>query len=193
MSPQQLPRWRVVFIALVILAELAHLIWEHLHGGVLSHHLLNRADLPAISNYWGALVLPVLAWFTTAHVQSRLTRNGHSENNAEPKIPASVIAGFLVPLILGGLLAAAFMNGLEDLTGMIFMSLLVLAALLPAYRPESALGFILGMAFTFGAVLPLLVATLLATLSAAIHLCVVPVSLRIWRGIRAKAQQTEVH
>ena len=56
-------RARRTITVLVALAELGHLAWEHFHGGVVSHHLLNRADLPAISNAWGAVFLPALAWF----------------------------------------------------------------------------------------------------------------------------------
>ncbi|WP_214278616.1 hypothetical protein, partial [Escherichia coli] len=38
-----------------------HLGWEALHGGIAAHHLLQRADLPGLSNAWGLLVLPALA------------------------------------------------------------------------------------------------------------------------------------
>jgi hypothetical protein len=55
----------------ILLAELACLAWEHFHGGVKSHHLFHRSDLPAISNWWGALVLPGLAWFLLGRILSR--------------------------------------------------------------------------------------------------------------------------
>lgn len=41
-------------------AALIHLGWEYSHGGIQRHHLLNDASLPAISNAWGLLVLPLL-------------------------------------------------------------------------------------------------------------------------------------
>lgn len=34
--------------------------WEHTRGGILRHHLLNDASLPAISNLWALLVMPML-------------------------------------------------------------------------------------------------------------------------------------
>ncbi len=47
MSEQQPPRLRLYLTALVTLTELARLAWEHLSGGVASHHVLNRSDTPA--------------------------------------------------------------------------------------------------------------------------------------------------
>ena len=79
-------RARGTITVLVALAELAHLAWEHLHGGVASHHLLNRADLPAISNAWGALFLPALAWVLSGPVIRRTrcgTMSPRNSNAAE--------------------------------------------------------------------------------------------------------------
>ena len=39
---------------------IAQLALEALDGGVQSHHLLNRPDLPAISNGFGLLTLPAI-------------------------------------------------------------------------------------------------------------------------------------
>ncbi len=33
---------------------------EYFNGGVVSHNLLAREDLPAISNWWGLLTVPLL-------------------------------------------------------------------------------------------------------------------------------------
>ena len=43
-------RTRLLFTGVILLAELALLAWEHTHGGIQSHHILHRADLPAVSN-----------------------------------------------------------------------------------------------------------------------------------------------
>ena len=42
------------------------------------------------------------------------------------------------------------------------------------------LGFVLGMTFTFGAVLPTAVGSVIAALSAAMHLIVYPLIVRFW-------------
>ena len=34
------------------------LLWDHFNGGVPSHHIMHQKDLPAISNWWGGLLLP---------------------------------------------------------------------------------------------------------------------------------------
>lgn len=141
-----------LFLALIaLLAESVHLLWELQQGGILSHHLLARADLPAVSNAWGLLVLPALAaWAAGRWTASRW--------------PLWLL-GFALPLLLGALLSAAFAMKQDALTEAVFMLILLLALLLPAYRRESLLGFVLGMSWTFGAVLPLIVGGVVALLS----------------------------
>ncbi len=168
----QMRRIRLIFTGLVILAELLHLTWEATHGGVASHHLLNRADLPAISNWWGALLLPLLAWFLFGHVirrerlRSGVIGHGFGHGFALHK---DVVVGFVGALLYGIALAVAFRQGAETITTSLFLGMFVAALLLPVYRVEMLLGFVLGMTFTFGAVLPLIVGTLVATLSATLH------------------------
>ena len=164
----QMRRIRLIFTGLVILAELLHLTWEATHGGVVSHHLLNRADLPAISNWWGALLLPLLAWFLFGHVirRERLRSRAIGHGFA---LHRDVVVGFVGALLYGLALSVAFRQGAETITTSLFMGMFVAALLLPVYRVEALLGFVLGMTFTFGAVLPLIVGTLVATLSATLH------------------------
>lgn len=179
MSERQTPRWRIYVIALVILAELAHLAWEHFHGGIRSHHVLNRADLPAISNAWGLLLLPVLAWFLGGRVQRRMALQADA-GEAAARLPASVVTGFVGALLFGALLAGSFATGHQTVTSYVFQSMIVLALVLPIYRAECVLGFVLGMTFTFGAVLPTAVGSVFAALSAAMHLLVYPLVVRFW-------------
>ena len=168
MSVLQMRRTRLTFTGLVILAELLHLTWEATHGGVVSHHLLNRADLPAISNWWGALLLPLLAWFLFGHVirRERLRSGAIGHGFA---LHRDVVVGFVGALLYGLALSVAFRQGAETITTSLFLGMFVAALLLPVYRVEALLGFVLGMTFTFGAVLPLIVGTLVATLSATLH------------------------
>lgn len=160
-------RW--LLAALALLAEALHLGWEALHGGIASHHLLQRADLPALSNAWGLLVLPALAAWAGGRWPSPPARDWRP-----------VVAGFALPLLLGAALSLAFGLKLQALTEALFFALLLLALLLPAYRPESLLGFVLGMSWTFGAVLPLGVGAVIAALSWAVRGAVG----RAWRALR---------
>ncbi|MGH8076709.1 MAG: hypothetical protein ACREPE_05205 [Lysobacter sp.] len=183
MSEQQLLRWRVYFAALVVLGELAHLTWEHFNGGVVSHHILNRADLPAISNWFGALLLPALAWFLTGRIQRRIASYS-GWRKAASKFPTSVVVGFFGSLVFGMLLSVSFTNGYENISSYLFVSMLLSALLLPVYRPECVLGFILGMTFTFGAVLPTAIGSIVAAISAVIHLVVRPVLVHAWTRLK---------
>lgn len=53
MSQRWTPRLLPYGIALGLVAVLAHLGGELAHGGIRSHHLLARPELPAFSNAWG--------------------------------------------------------------------------------------------------------------------------------------------
>ena len=185
MSKQPPPWLRQYLTASITLAELSHLTWEHFHGGIRSHHFLNSADMPAISNAWGALLLPALAWFLSAFIQKRLSLTSDAKDSSQ-KLPPSIVVGFLGALLFGILLSASFTHGHETITEYLFMGVLLLALLLPVYRAECVLGFVLGMTFTFGAILPTLVASVIAAFSALVQLCVRPVFMGRWNALRRK-------
>lgn len=189
MSERRLPRSRLYLTASVMLAELAHLTWEHFNGGVQSHHILNRSDMPAISNWLGILLLPALTWFLTGRIRRRIAlRSGAKE--AASTLPAGVIAGFVGSLLFGILLSISFTNNLETVASYLFLGMFLLALLLPVYRAECVLGFILGMAFVFGAVIPAVVGSVIAALSAVIHLCVRPGVARLWTRLKGTRPTT---
>jgi len=175
---QQLSRMRVCLTGVVFLAEWAHLIWEHLHGGVVRHHILHRPELPAISNWWGALLLPALAWFLLGRIHRRMVSRA-DQDRVPSKPTVGVIVGFVGALTCGILLAASFTYHYDALASYLFQGALLLALLLPVYRAECVLGFVLGMTPTFGALLPTAVGSLIAALSAVMHLAVRPVFARL--------------
>ena len=185
MSEQHPRPLRLYLTASITLAELAHLTWEHFHGGIRSHHFLNSADMPAICNAWGALLLPALAWFLSAFIQKRIALTSDARDSSQ-KLPMSIVVGFLGALLFGILLSASFTHAHETVNEYLFMGMLLLALLLPVYRPECVLGFVLGMTFTFGAILPTLVAFVIAAFSALVHLCVRPVFMGRWNRLRRK-------
>lgn len=170
-----LARVRAPFTVFVFLAEVAHLAWEQLNGGVLSHNILNNPDLPAISNWWGLLVLPVLTWVLTGFIERRI-----ANTSAAAGLPISVMVGFVAALLVGVLFAVLFRAGYEDVLFYLLMGLIALGAMTPLYRAEYGLGFVIGMTFTFGAVLPMLVSAVLMAMSAAFHL--------FWRLLRHLTQ-----
>ncbi len=165
-------KWRVYLTALILILELVHLAWEYFKGGVPSHHLLNNPDLPAISNWWGALLLPAITWFLSGRIQKRLSLQ--SAPKGFLAISSAVIAGFVGALLFGIFLSWSFSFGYDTLSSYLFFGMLLLALILPVYRGEYILGFILGMTFTFGAVLPTIISFIIAILSMVIHLYIYP-------------------
>ncbi|MCL6260132.1 hypothetical protein M3O96_13605 [Aquiflexum sp. TKW24L] len=167
---------RLYFTAFITLAILFLLLWNHSHGGVPSHHLLAREDLPEIYNWWGAILLPLLTLLLTYRVEKRLTKQNKG-NSRMKGIPKSVIVGFFLALLFGITLSAFFSFGNTEIPGYMLMGALVTALFFPIYRAECLLGFVIGMTYTFGAVLPTGIGSILLLVSAVIYLGIRPV---IW-------------
>ncbi|MGN6313384.1 MAG: hypothetical protein ACTHMO_06460 [Rhodanobacteraceae bacterium] len=169
--------WYVVAFALVFAAAL--LAWEVTHGGVPSHHFLDRADMPTVSNWWMLIVLPVLGWLASRSV----LRRAPTDPRALPKACAAIIGALLV----GVALSVAFVttHGKGDASSYVFFAAIASGLVFPIYRAEYVFGFVLGMAFTFGAVLPTLFALIAACISAIFHLLIWPAFAWAFRRARA--------
>jgi hypothetical protein len=143
----------------VALAEAAHLAWEAAHGGIVSHHLLNDASLPALWNGWGLLSLPLLAWVAAPALFERRGAAWHACRGGVLRLLCAAMGGVA--------LSIAFATGTGDTARIVLIGLLLSAPVVRAYRAEWLLGFALGMAFTFGGLLPLLVGGVIGLVSAA--------------------------
>lgn len=181
MNSQQ-PLGRVWITGAVAVCMWALLVWEHTHGGVASHNILHRAGLPAISNWWGGVLLPVLTWVVLGRVQRRAVRPvgvsaGASGGSAQ--YPRAAILGLVGALAYGALMATSFSLGYSALTSSMFKGAFLLGLALPLYRGEYVLGFVLGMTFVFGAVLPTLAAGFVAAVSAVLYGYVRPTTMRL--------------
>lgn len=166
---------RLVLTVAALCAELLHLGWEYTHGGVVAHHVLNNPELPAISNWWGALLIPILTWWLVGRIGRSVAarRRGTERGGIAPW------TGFVAALVYGGALATAFSLG-SPVVDFLFFGMLALALVIRAWRAEFVLGFVLGMTFVFGAVLPTLIAGVIAALSWVVHAVVGAV----WRRLR---------
>jgi len=171
MSGKMLFRTRLYITGLVTLAIGSLLAWNYYHGGVPNHHLLAREDMPSISNWWGGLSLPLLTWFLLYRVQKRITRS-QDKNEEIVSIPNEVIYGFAGALLFGSLLSIFYTLGYSDFPGYMINGLFILALFFPIYRAECLLGFVIGMTFTFGAVLPMLIGSVFALIGAVLYLFV---------------------
>ena len=143
-------RWWYPSAALVFV--IACLTLEHLNGGVQSHHLLNNPDLPAISNWFGLVTLPILAALFAQRVTQQVKQR-----------PLFIVFGSAV--LYGALMAITFTYDASDITGALFIGLIALSIVLPVFRVEYIFGFVVGMSYTFGGVLPLIVASVLGFVS----------------------------
>jgi len=158
-NQQTLSRIQLYFTIIVSLVTWGLLLWQYSHEGVPSHHLLHRADLPAISNWWGIALLPALTWLLLMRINKRVLDKNWLEidqgtNQETEKYPSKIVISFVIALIYGGLMSSFFVLGKQELTGIMFQGIFVLALFFRLYREEFALGFILSMSFAFGAVLP---------------------------------------
>jgi hypothetical protein len=159
---ERFDRLRIALTVLVALGIWSLLAWQHFHGGVPAHHLLADPDMPRVSNAWGALLLPALTWGLLGLSRHRLTKS----ETADLK---TVVAGLAGGIAFGLALSTSFVTGHESVSRYLFYGLLPLALLLPVYRPECLLGFVLGMSTGLGAVLPTLFGTLMALATFVIH------------------------
>lgn len=159
---------RLYITAIVSLAIWSLLAWNYFHGGVPSHSILARADMPSISNWWGAILLPLLTWFLLYRIQRRITDHP-TEKPTVSNPPINIVYGFLGALLFGIVLSTFFTLGIKDIPGYMLISLFILALFLPIYRAECLLGFVIGMTFTFGAVLPTGIGTILVLIGAVLY------------------------
>ncbi len=149
-------RFRWLLTLFVAAFELAHLAWQWAHGGIVSHHLLADPALPSVSNGWGLLALPALAWLLSGRF---LRRAGTGPARR------AVLTAALGAAAAGLVLSLAFSLGSSDHAALVLAAILLGAIALPVYRAEYLLGFVMGMAWTFGPILPVLIGTVIALVS----------------------------
>ncbi len=177
------PSFKTIQIAATILVSIfigMLLIWEKFHGGVVTHHILQRSDLPGISNWWGIVLLPFLCWFSFYRIQKRFLLIDQTANTPTVFIGNSIV-GFLGALVFGIVLAVAFSYGYTNFMNYQVDCLLLLLFFVPMYRSEYLLGFVLGMTVALGAILPTAFALIISLLSSISYLYIRPLILRIFR------------
>ncbi len=160
---------RLYFLSAVTLAIWTILLWDHFHGGVSGHHLLARADLPSFSNWWGGVLIPLFSFLMFHKIEKRLF-NGITENNK--KAFNTLLIRFFSAFIFGIVLAILFTLGFDSHLEYMFYGVFILALIIPVYFAECCLGFVLGITYTFGGVLPIIICGVLSLITAFIYLVV---------------------
>ena len=151
---------RIIFTGVVTILIWAHLAWDYFHDGVPTHRILQSEDLPGISNWWGGIVLPLFTWLLLYLIQKRMNINNNSNINSNS---IHFTYRFLGGLLFGILLSFFFSIG-SEIPGYMMIGIIPLSFFIPLYRPEYILGFVLGMTYTFGAILPIVVGIILTIL-----------------------------
>lgn len=162
------PRTRWGIIALVTLAYWGLLAYQYTHGGVTGHSFLARADMPTISNWWGGLTLPLVAYGLSSILQRRLRAFGTNAAHADAALRQAT-AGFVGATLYGAAMAIGFTTGHEEVSSFLFTALPLVGLVLPVFRAEYLLGFIAALSMVFGGVLPLIIATGVAVMSFVLH------------------------
>ncbi len=125
------------------------LVWEYLHGEVRGHYVLQQENLPFISNWWGLLLLPALTWVLWGRIQERI-----KGDELPKKHVRSILFLLFLGLSLGVLISVSFVYNYQFFLSNVLYILIGISFFFPIYYSEFILGFVFGMVYTFGVVLP---------------------------------------
>lgn len=164
---------KIYTLTFVIIFIVFHLSWEYLNGGVVRHHLLQDQNLPAFSNWWEILILPLFTLFSFSRLKNRLT--GLSEN----KIPKKIIFAFLGMILFCIIQSITFLYGQINLTMYLTLGMLGVGLFLPIYKVEYIFGYLLGSSFMFGPVIPFIGILMMIIVSVTSNLLIKPLILKI--------------
>jgi hypothetical protein len=151
---KQIPtRTKALITGVVACFIFVFLLWDHFHGGVPSHHILHQKELPAISNWWSGLLLPILTWILLGRIGKRLVKQAVSTRLPGRQYLRTCMI-FFIGLALGGLISISFVNDYKPVLDNVLYAFLIISLIIPIFYSEFILGFVLGMTITFGAILP---------------------------------------
>lgn len=177
----KLAKWtqrKVLVTSIVTVWVFALLSWEYFHGGVVSHHILMQKDLPAISNWWNGLLLPILTWVLASRVERRLNRQKETSRPSNKSV-RKIVGLFLLGLVLGVLLSVSFVNDYKPFLENVLYLIIILSFFIPIYYSEFILGFILGMTYTFGVIIPTVFILLFALIGLVTYRLIRPAVLKL--------------
>jgi hypothetical protein len=164
------------FLGAVTVFVVSLILWDYYHGGVPSHHFLNRKDLPEISNWWGAVVLPLATCLSLNRIKKRFNFDGDYSNQ---NIKKQFLLPFVIAVLYAISIAVSFSTGNPQISGVLFQAIFILALFFPIYKSEYFLGFIIGLTYTFGGVLPIAIGLFLAIIGLLLFKYIRPIFILI--------------
>lgn len=165
LTKQQFLRFKIWFFSIICLLLWSLLLWQYFHGGIPGHHFLADKNMPLVSNGWGALVIPVFIWLLMFRIETRLFKTKDIID-----FPNTSLYAFLGALLFGISLGLSIYYQFKIFSGNVPLILFVLALFVPTYRSEYYLGFVLGLTWHIGGVLPVLVGSVFVLFSAGIYI-----------------------
>ncbi|RFP65977.1 hypothetical protein D0N36_05780 [Hymenobacter lapidiphilus] len=114
------------------------------------------------------MLLPVLTGLLLYRIRKQVFGKAGSYSETTQAL-LRALYGFVGALLFGVLVSVLFTAGESDMAGNVMLGLFVFAFFVPIYRPECLLGFVLGMTYTFGAVLPMIIGTGLGLVGLVLH------------------------
>lgn len=126
--------------------------------------------------------MPILTWFLLYRIQKRMSADNANKSQLVTN-HSNILYGFFGALLFGMVLSLFFTLGNEDIPFYMMMALFVLALFAPVYRAECFLGFLLGMTYTFGGVLPIGIGGILVLVCAILYLLIRPAILFVFKRI----------
>ncbi|MDO5971277.1 hypothetical protein Q4Q35_15825 [Flavivirga aquimarina] len=155
---------KISIILVVFILASVFILWEHFNGGVITHHLLAREDLPGISNFWGLLSIPLLTWLIMSLINKRRDKIIKSEPTNLENYDSKILKGFLVALLFGIIASLLWEFNFSSSLQYFILAPIIIAFFKPVHLPEYLLGFVIGMLFTFGGILPIIIGIVLLVL-----------------------------
>src|ERR1022692_4228936 len=166
-----------IFISILIFGLL---LWTYFHGGVPSHHILDQKDLPAISNWWSGILLPILTWILLGKMKSRSEKQTRQDSQYRLEM-MSILGLFSIGLVFGIILSVSFIYNYKLFLDNVLYILLILSFIAPIFFSEFILGFVLGMTYTFGAILPTVFILIIAAIGFLIYRFIRPLIIKLTR------------
>ncbi len=161
---------------------LGWLFWQHFHGGVPSHHILHNEDFPKISNWWGALLLPLLTWLLLSRIEKRIPSQDAVKKAFKEPI-TRIVGLFFLGVVIGLALSVSFSVEFKFFLDNVLFILLGLSLLVPIHYSEFILGFVIAMFYTFGVILPTAFILIFAGIGFLLFRFVRPIILKLFRTL----------
>ena len=152
------------------------IIWDHFHGGVPSHYFLANKDLPKISNWWGAISVPLISYLLLNRIKKRI----QPENDkATLKLVKQESYSFFAAILYAIMLTISFKTGNTQIANLLFLGLPLVALFFPIYHSGYLLGFLVGMMHTFGGVLPIFIGGIMSIICYLLFILIHPLLIKI--------------